>query len=352
MSVFRKIACAVALCCSLLSGVPSADAKVEAIRGKQYKLSRNHGPWMIMVASFKDVPVERRKKGLTAVQAANQLVYELRKMGVPSYTFYQGQQFGQLKEFAQDGNRAEKKFIARQEHIAVVAGNFARADDPEALKILQFLKKGFEPSFLKDERYGGIVARTPGRPTALSRAHMTTNPLMSASDIKNKSVDPLLKRLNSDMTHSLLKNKGRYTLRVATYKGSAITQVGNQVPEKAKSFFNKVMGDSLDASGQKAWELAEALRSARSAGYDRNFEAYVLHERFQSIVTVGSFDSPNDPRIAELANRFRGKARMHEGKDVMTAEVMTIPRNLPRGATPDKMWMFDSKPKLMEVPGR
>lgn len=351
MSTFRRITCAFALCCCAIASSESAVAKIEAVQGKEYKLSPKHGPWMIMVASFNDVPAERRKEGLTALQAANQLVYELRRMGVPAYTFHQGQLLGQLE--AESGNNQNKKFIARRDQIAVLAGNFGRADDPQAQKIMGYLKNGFEPEFLKDSRNGGILAKTPGRPTALSRAQMTTNPLMSTDDLKRNTVDPLVKRLNADMQYSLLKNKGKYTLRVATFEGmSSIVQVGNQQPEKAKNFFEKMMGDTLDESGKKAWELTEVLRAARKIGYDRDFEAYVFHERYRSIVTIGSFDSPSDPRIDEYARRFSGKQRMHNGKEVMTAEVFTIPANVPAGQTPDKYWMFDAKPRLMEVPGK
>ena len=330
----------------------AALAKVEAIKGKRYKLTPKHGPWMILVASLRDVPPERRTRhGLTALQAADQLVYELRRIGIPAYAFLQTKQMGQLAEFSSgDVTGDEKKYIARQEAIGVLAGNFGSPDDKHAKEILNYLKKEFQPTFLKDERYGGILPSTPGRPTPLSRAHMTVNPLMSAADVKRKSMDPIVKKLNSDMEYSLLKNKGKYTLRVATFQGSAILQVGNQVQEKAQKHFDKVMGNNLDASGTKAWELTEALRSASKLGYDRNYEAYVYHDRYKSIVTIGSFDSPSDPRIAELARQFRGKQRVHEGNDVLTAEVFTIPRNLAGGKPPEKFWMFDTLPTLEDVP--
>lgn len=353
MSSFRNVTCTLALCSCFFAGSNAAFGKIEAVRGKEYKLSPKHGPWMIMVASFTDVPEERRKKGLTASQAANQLVYEIRKLGVPAYTYHRDQLLGQVNESSKSGNRRDKSYIARKDQIAVVAGNFGRADDPQAKKILEYFKKKFEPQFLKDDRYGGIISKTPGRPTALSRAQMTTNPLMSSDDVKRKTIDPLVKRLNADMQYSLLKNKGKYTLRVATFKGtSSIVQVGNQQPKKAKNIFEKMLGDSLDESGKKAWELTETLRAARKVGYGRDFEAYVYHDRYSSIVTVGSFDSPSDPRIAEYARRFSGKPRMHNGQEVLTAETLTIPANIPAGRTPDKYWMFDAKPRLIEVPGK
>lgn len=350
MSAFRTCALRVAVCVCAVLLTENAFGKIEAVKGKQYNLSSKHGPWMILVASFRDVPMERRKEGLTATQAANQLVYELRKMGLPAYVFRQGKQLGTLKEFSDNGE--EKKFFARQDGVAVLAGNFASPDHEQAQKILKFLKTKYEPKFLQDERFGGIVSRTPGRPKALSRAQMTVNPLMSKDDVRRRSLDPLVKRLNADMEYSLLKNRGRYTLRIATFKGSSVVLANHQQQGKAKNFFDKMMGSSLDDAGNNAWSLTEALRSAKRLGYGQNFEAYVLHERYKSYVTVGSFDSPNDPRITTLANRFRGKSRIHQGKEVTTAEVLTIPKDLSGGKTPDKLWMFDATPKLIEVPGR
>lgn len=354
MSSCRRLSVILLVLALFVSVLPTASAKVEAVRGKRYKLTAQHGPWMIMVAAFRDVPQneERHKKGLTADQAANQVVYELRKMGVPAYTFRQSAQMGELKGFDRNADDTTRSYVARQEGVAVLAGNYKSPDDKTAARVLKFLKDGYEPKFLSDERYGGIIPRTPGRPRALTRAHMTVNPLMSAADIKRKSVDPLLKRLNSDAEYALMKSKGKYSLRIATFRGTSITQVAGRTQPKAQNFFDKMMGDSLDEAGQKAWELTQALRNAKGLGYGSNFEAYVHHERYQSYVTVGAFDSPSDPRIAQLAARFRGKLRMHEGREQMTAEVLTIPRDLSNGRQPDKMWMFDATPKLVEVPGR
>jgi hypothetical protein len=42
---------------------PEAHARIEAEKGKKYKLTKRHGPWMIMVASLRDIPESRRSKG-------------------------------------------------------------------------------------------------------------------------------------------------------------------------------------------------------------------------------------------------------------------------------------------------
>ena len=330
----------------------TAVARIEAVKGKRYTLGPNHGPWMVMVAALRDVPENRRTQvGLTAWEAADELVYELRVKGIPAYTFLQDMQVGELKEFsANAGGRDTRKYIARHEAIAVLAGNFPSPDEKQAKIILNYLKNGFEPAFLKKENSGAILPRTPGRPHPLSRAHMTTNPLMPDSEVKRKTFDPVVRKLNSGEEYSLLKNKGKYTLRIATFRGNSIVQVGDRVSAKASYHFDEFFGANLDESGTKAWELTQALRSASKLGYGQDFEAYVFHDRFKSYVTIGSFDSEQDARIVELARRFRGKDREHEGKAVTVAEVFTIPRNLPAGAVPQKYWMFDTMPKLIRVP--
>ncbi|HIE97035.1 MAG TPA: hypothetical protein EYG03_17790 [Planctomycetes bacterium] len=355
MFSFRS-SCIAALLILLASQVPAAG-QLEAVQGKRYRLTSQHGPWMIMVAALRDVPEERRiDGGLSAWEAADRLVYELRRRGIPAYTFLQSMEVGKLDEYSSGASReSARKYISRHEAIAVLAGNFRSPDQTDrnnnAKAMLSFVKKEFQPSFLKEKKYGGIFAVTPGRPSPLSRAHMTVNPLRSASGVKRNTVDSLVRKLNSSMEHSLLKNQGQYTLRVATFRGkSQIIQTNQLTSENAKRNFNNIFGSNLDEMGTRAWELTEALRSASKSGYDQNFEAYVFHDRFESYVTIGSFDSPNDPRIAQYGKRFGGKYKEHQGREVLTAELFTIPRNVTPTRPAEKLWMFDTVPRLIEVP--
>lgn len=304
-----------------------AYGKVEAVRGKSYPLDAQHGPWMIMVAALKDVPPERRTKGMSSQEAANELVYELRKKGIPSYTF---------------------RF---NNSTAVLAGNFESSKQELAQRVLTFIKN-YVPEFMKDKRNGGLFKLTPGRPKPLSGAMLTVNPKSNANDVRSRTLDPLVKKLNADDEFSLLRNRGKYSLRIATFEGSSITQLSGKTSEKAQSFFEKQFGSSLDASGQKAWELCHALRQATKYGYDRNYEAWVFHDRNKSYVAVGSFQSPNDPEIVELAKRFSPKPKVHEGRDVTYAETVAIPRYVPEGSQPERLWVLDMKPTLTKIPGR
>lgn len=315
---------------SLLIVVASSDAfgKVEAIRGKTYRLSAQHGPWMIMVAALKDVPEVRRVEGMSSQEAADALVYELRKKGIPSYTF-----------------RIEGQ-------TAVMAGNFKSSKEELARRVLTFIK-GYVPEFMKDQKNGAIYAATPGRPKPLSGAFLTVNPKASSSAIRSRTLDPIVKKLNSDEEYALLKNPARYSLKIATFRGSSMIEVaGAKSIDQAKAQFNKNFGSSLDESGQKAWELCQALRMAKRFGYEENYEAWVHHDRSQSYVCVGSFNSPNDPEIVKLARQFSAKQDVHQGREVTVGATVSIPRHVPKGRIPDKFWILDVKPTLTRVPGR
>jgi hypothetical protein len=55
--------------------------------------------------------------------------------------------------------------------------------------------------------------------------------------------------------------------------------------------------DLLTASALQAEEVAKVL-------HGNSFDAYVLHTRHSSIVTVGGFDQPNDPRLQQLQRQL------------------------------------------------
>ena len=95
----RLVGTAVVLAVTLLSLVelprPVAAAPIEAVRGKRYRITTRHGPWMIFVASL---------HGNTARGAADSLVYELRKLGIPAYTFSQAERTAGVR-----GNRPGRR---------------------------------------------------------------------------------------------------------------------------------------------------------------------------------------------------------------------------------------------------
>ncbi|MEZ6032684.1 MAG: hypothetical protein R3C17_06315 [Planctomycetaceae bacterium] len=242
--------------------------------------------------------------------------------------------------------------IARQGEICVLAGNFKSIDDDDAQKVLKWIKKKYSSS-IADEKKGGLFAKTPGQPSPFGGAILTINPIYSG-EIQTRKLDEEIIGLNSGAPYSLLENKGRYTLQVATFAGGSVVQVGNQSSTKAMAMFEKNFGSNLVSCAKEAIALAEALRTASKYGYDSDYEAWVFHDQYRSIVTVGSFSSKQDPRIVPLVQLFGGRAGTPDNNiisdDGIVPATFTIPQK-PTVQNPlKKQWYFDKQPRVMTVP--
>lgn len=328
----------------------TALAKIDAVRGRKYQITKKHGPWMILVGTFHAPPRDRRGKGMTPAQAADELVFELRKKGIPAYAFTEKGAWGAVGTIDRTGQQ-RRSFAAYRGGVAVLAGNYPSATDKVAQATLKYVKT-FRPRFLSDiegqqkvgntallrTRNGGLFRATPGQKTPFAGAFLTPNPLLSPDELSSRNKDPLLLKLNSGSDLSLLKNPGRYSVVVATFEGKSVTGVtSGGFRRKFESF---KIGDSLDNAARDAWELAVALKKYYG------IKAWVFHDRHRSVVTVGSFDSPRDPRIASLIKNYGMKVR--NGR--LTAEIITIPPRPKRGQRIERKWIFDPKPQLMKVP--
>jgi len=340
------------LALGFLACTQTLDARIEAVRGKSYKLGKQHGPWMIMVASFRNVDEEHRVQGLSAAEAASELVYELRQKGIPAYVFEQRGEIAHVSTRDRTGRPDRRIYAAKRGMISVLAGNYNSIDSEQktgrvAQKTLKYIKQ-LNPKIMEQ---GGRYRPTPGRPSPLSGAFLTVNPMLSTNDILSRKSDPLLAKLNAGMEHSLLNNPGKYTLVVKSISGKSITKLADSSFADVISRFDSGFKNSLDDAAESAWELTQAMRNAKELGYSTNYEAYVFHDRFRSLVTVGSFDSPQDPRITQLARFFEGKIKQHPqtGKQFLAGELFTIPRK-PQLNKPHKSWVFDPQPQIMKVP--
>lgn len=357
---------------SALQGRAETTDQIEAERGKQYQLTKQHGPWMIMVANFRPVTEEyRTEEGLTPEQAADELVYELRSKGIPAYAFSQASIRDRMNADDNLLNRGGRqlRYQTQDDGITVLAGNYESSEDAVAQKTLAYVKK-YHPKFMRTVEKkgvyvnklnnGGLYRKTPGRPDPLSGAFLTINPALTPEEARQKKDSVLLVKLNSGTEYSLLENTGRFTLVVASFEGKSITlnnaarvnvSTGSQIAlssanklEALKESFQN--SDSLDQAAINAWELAKALRETR------NIPAYVWHDQYRSVVTVGSFQSANDPRIPEMAQQFGAKVKEHPAtkQQILTAEAVTIPKEIKPGTQPKKHWILDPQPTLMKVP--
>jgi hypothetical protein len=310
----------IALAVLAAAGRGSAAPPVAADPNKEYAVTPEAGPWMICAASF---------TGPQAPQLAHGLVVELRQnYGLPAYVFNRG-----AEERRKEQERVEKirqqqreflkqlgastevvparvKTIRIEEQFAVLLGGYKDIDT--ARKELDRIKKlkspptqfcnyvaiaGLDQAGELDKK-GGEVQRSFVNPFQTS--FVVPNPTVPHERPDPSKVDPLLKQLNAGESFSLLKCPQPYTLVVTSFQGASVIQPRSE----PSSFLTKLglgskSGDMLQASALQAHSVAEVLRKL-------NFEAYVLHRRYDSLVTVGGFSGPDDPKLAATQRQLAG----------------------------------------------
>lgn len=331
----------------LISGANHVFAgKIEADPRKEYTVTKQHGPWMIMVTSLRGDTAE----SVTAAnKAARELVLELRQRGIPAYVYSQKGELEEVSSFDREGHSVKRFVAEKRNRICVLAGNYhyGKTEDEKLAQDTLAWIQNFKPKSLEK----GSYKPTPGRPGPLSRAFLTFNPLLSDDEIKLMAVkhDPLLKSLNSDREYNLLANKGKFTVVVATFSGATkqLASVDKKAEAKAMFEFDKQLSKriSLDNAGEDAFKLVRTLRR------QEKIEAWVFHDQYKSIVTVGGFESPNDPRIGEIQKKFGAKVVINPNTNQETTVVEIIQL---RGSRPNEphqgQWMFDPFPQVIKIP--
>ena len=322
--------------------------RVEADADKTYRLTEEHGPWMILATSF---------AGPGADKQARNLVLELRKQyKLPAFVHQQSYDF--TERFAGLGlNRYgyaktmryynEKKF----DEIAVLVGHFDGVDDHRVDKTLEKIRHA-RPECLDVSKHHSTTQRffglrelqrrlTPDKDERqrgpMGKAFLTRNPLLPQEYFTPGGLDPLVERINRDVEYSLLKNPGQYTVRVAKFRGSTTMKL-----DEIKYGTKDRPSNKLEEAAIKAHELTVALRR-------QGIEAYEFHDRYESIVTVGSFDSygtprPDgkteiNPRIHQIMQSYKATRQQLGDR----ADVGLVPKSI--NGIP-----FDVQPMPVEVP--
>lgn len=341
--MFRRLSISVIACLFTFGAISVASAaRIEADPAKQYELTKNRGPWMISVATFHTTdPQGKTKSGKTQEEAAHELILELRKLGMPAYVYVHDPGSERVTVTDRIGREEVRKNLRRVRTVLVLAGNYNDIDDKLAQDSLKWIKK-LNPKCLQD---GVKYQPTKGRPTPLSGAFLTINPLMSPDEISQKTTDPLLIKLNHGENHSLIENKGEYTMVVARFSGK---QSVVHTKFKLENLIND--GDLHDA-GFAANELTTALRGQfDKEGKFNNVDAYVWHDRHESIVTVGSFTSKNDPAIARYQKVFGPQmVTFPDGSTKFQPGHYAI-NGFGKKRDETRIWAFEQTLQLMRVP--
>lgn len=273
-----------------------AAAEAAPAIGNEHGLMQENGPWMIVAASF---------NGEGAEQQAQELVNELRtKYRLAAYIHEMSFKLddGRLGRGVDEyGAPIRRKFRRGGEvrELAVLVGNFPSIDDPEAQRMLERVKT-LEPEALNKNveetaqsmaqvrKFEDALLEKMGKPRKrgpMAQAFFTRNPMLPREFLVPKGVDAFVAKMNEGVEHSLLDCPGKYTIRVATFRGKTILQTSANKDEVSKSFWNgrkNAEDNPLVEAAQNAHLLTEELRS-------HGWEAYEFHDRTESIVTIGSF---------------------------------------------------------------
>ena len=349
----RPLLLALLAAAAVLAAGPAASAgKPECDRSKKYRLHSGHGPWVIMAATFHPIP-GGNPDGLTAEQAADELVYELRERGIPAVAWVVESRKENLTTRGMDGSEQARVMAALRGGVCVMCGNYPSADDPRIPKNLDFIKTLTPECLSPDEKRsrgwtgvtgnGGLFRLTPGRKEGpLAKAILTPNPLLSDADRRRlaRRKDPLLVRLNAGQEHTLGKCPGNYTVVIAQFRGKTLVQVAGT---KSANIDQRVsLSDDLDDAAKQAWELCQVLRNRDKV------EAYVWHDRHRSVVTVGSFEGPDDPALRRTARQYGAKPV--PGAAGPQPQTLTVPANAPDLRKAKRYWLLEASPFPMEVP--
>lgn len=303
-------------------------------------LNERCGPWLIMCASFSGDAGERK---------AENLAEELRRQhGMKAYVYKHVFDHTEklissaIPTWSIDENSNSEHHVvqtkmkpatdSRFEEYAVLVGDFPSVEDARAQRMLKKIKAlssdsidasltGAKESGLSAERIRQWRHQPENLPehlaetkSVLGAAFLMANPTLPDEYFEKETVDKLVLKMNKGVKHSLLKNPGVYTVRVASFQGESSFDIGTIEAKKREFNLMKKNKQSLRES-----KLVEAAKKAHILTVEfrkLGVEAYEFHDRCESYVCIGSFDwvareengtRVQNPEVAETIKKYRGK---------------------------------------------
>jgi hypothetical protein len=312
---------------ALLAGRNPVRAQENEEAGEEYEITAGLGPWLILTTSYTDI----QGPGMPCTQArdmARKLVIELRThYHLPAYTYdFANPEREKERERIQKLREQQRKYLAEyhlppdtplhiktrrfEDQYGVLIGGYKDFDS--AAEALKKIKK-LDPPDPNRVSLAGMVRSNPNQ-KVVEKAWL--NPFKDAFVVRNPKVklppppptqnkaDPLLKQLNENEEFSVLKCPKRFTLVVAQFRGGTILQQpqeGNILQKMLKFSPEQICMASRGAAALNAHNLAEAMRKSLKVE-----DTYVLHMRNASLVTVGNYDTPDDPHLKLMQRRLSG----------------------------------------------
>lgn len=274
------------------------------------ELKPENGPWLIFAHSF---------EGESAKESAQTLAQEIqRDLGLAAFLLEKKFDYSAPvpgSGIREDGSQKIMKYRDAKvvDGYAVLVGEFDSLEHPSVSPTLERVKSYQAKSLMEEDASAG-GAKEQGNEDNIKRAKkwlsslskdkkagpmsgafMTRNPLLPIEFFQSPELEKFVYDMNRQPgynEHSLLDCKGKYTVRVITFRGdSELLSWGQGGKEGAGG---GEAGSALEQAAERAYIVMKALRAA-------GYEAYQFHDRDQSIVTVGGFDSLG---AADTNNRF------------------------------------------------
>jgi len=262
------------------------------------------GAWMVLAATY---------QGADGPQMARTLaLYVHRTYNLPAFV-YDYADANRRRENDAERLKAQQdpsyvpRYTRIEENYGVLVGGWD--DDKQAAAMLKKVRSWPLPDArLPNGRpcYGKRFAMGKDDHGQEKQTVVDDNPFLSAIVCRNPTikatpkpmVDPAWAKLNSEEEFSVFKCPKPWTLAVKQYFGTALDQpLQSSGGIMERLWPSKHEGEGINAAAFNAHELARKLRGL-------GFEAYVLHTRVSSVVTVGGFDGYNDDEMKRMRQRL------------------------------------------------
>jgi hypothetical protein len=325
---------------------------VEADPSKSYTLSEEDGPWLILAATL---------VGEGSKQRAERLALEIRKdVGLAAFIYQEKFDFtGTLNQGTRSSKRVHYANRYQYDAYAVLVGEYDSVEHPSIDRDLQRIRTANPAVYQDADEVAAETNRSnpvttvksitskllqarKGKPVGpMGHAFVTRNPMLPQEYFAAPKVDSFVHQLNDGLDYSLLKCDGKYTVIVKTFQGVEAIVDGKQ---------DKKFQPSESRLNKFAKDTARMTAKLRADGV----EAYQYHDRFRSMVTVGSFEVLGrelpDGRF-EYAQEIRAVVRKFSALNVSPERARQVPRGT-KGRASNNIGMipFDVQPTPIAVP--
>lgn len=282
---------------SLLRMFSRSNQTVSVDSSKSYSLTPEDGPWMVLAHTF---------MGEGSSERADRLALEIRRdLNLPAFVFEEDFDFSgevnpgpavQRTGGSQPQRRMKYKNQIRYKAHAVLVGEYDRPEHPQVESDLDRIKTarcavfGDAKEMAAENDYRNPVTAVKALHQRLSKrfadkergpmgsAFLTRNPMLPDNYFQSPEVDAFVRSLNDDKPNSLLNCKGKYTVVVRTFTGF------NTIVDGKKEKAYEPSAERMLQCGVDAHDMVALLRA-------EGVEAYEFHDRNQSLVSIGSFES-------------------------------------------------------------